>query len=104
MRPPRMMTRYWMVVIMTLVTRPGALAHGGDGTQERAVAAIEKLGGTVERDHTPSRHVVSVRLLGDGITDEALEQVKKLADLRELDLAGTRITNDGLAQLKGLRA
>src|SRR5262245_35034049 len=60
--------------------------------QEGVIAAIENRGGTVERENTPSRHVVRVRLLGDQITDVALELVQELADLRELDLAGTQIT------------
>jgi hypothetical protein len=78
--------------------------YDGLMAQERVIAAIEKLGGTVERENTPSRHAVRVRLLGDKITDEALELVQELADLRELDLAGTQLTNDGLAPLEGLRA
>src|SRR6478672_4328717 len=71
--------------------------------RERAVAAIQKLGGKVEVNATdPEKPVVKVSFRNTKVTDEGLFHVKGLTDHRELDLSHTDITNDGLRHLRGL--
>jgi len=71
--------------------------------RERAVAAIQKLGGKVEVDDTaPEKPVVKVSFRNTKVTDEGLSHVKGLTGLRELDLSHTDITNDGLHHLRAL--
>ena len=71
--------------------------------RERAVAAIQKLGGKVEVDATDSgRPAVKVSFRNTKITDEELSHLKVLTDLKELDLSHTDITNAGLRHVRGL--
>src|SRR5438046_704437 len=71
--------------------------------RERAVAAIQKLGGKVEVDAAdPGRTVVKVSFRNTKITDEGLSHLKPLTDLRELDLSHTDITSAGLLHVRAL--
>jgi len=72
--------------------------------EEKAVKAIEALGGRVERDETlPGRPVVSVDLDGTKVTDSDLKVLRELKDLQTLDLSRTQITDAGLKELKELK-
>ena len=78
-----------------------ASCQGPSAREEKAVQAIEVLGGLVTRDETlPGRPVVEVDLSRTPITDASLEQLKELKDLRELRLSETPITDAGLKNLK----
>jgi len=71
--------------------------------QAEAIAKIEKWGGRVVIDEkSPGRPVISVRLNETRITDDGLQCLKGLTQLRKLDLDDTKITDAGLAPLKGL--
>ena len=72
-------------------------------SQADAIAAIKKLGGTVNLDKT-SGEVVEVHLLiyGTKITDAGLVHLKDLTNLTFLGLGGTQITDAGLEHLKGM--
>jgi hypothetical protein len=73
------------------------------GDEERAVAAILKLGGKVTRDpKQPDRPVVSVRLGNAILTDADLHHLQGLTELVDLYLGETRLTDDGLKHLQGL--
>src|SRR5262249_899692 len=79
-----------------------AMGRADEG-EEKAVAAIEKLGGRVNRDQTkPGHPVVVVNLEGSKVTDAALRQVGELRNLRELHLDSTGITDAGLKELAPL--
>ena len=70
-------------------------------TQADAIAAIKKLGGTVNLDKT-SGEVVGVTFRGTQITDAGLEHLKGLTSLTTLGLNSTQIADAGLVHLKGL--
>jgi hypothetical protein len=71
--------------------------------QDKAVAAVEKLGGKAEVDATqPGKPVIAVDLRGKEVTDEDLEQLKHFPQLQKLDLSVTKITDAGLATVGGL--
>jgi internalin A len=59
---------------------------------------IQELGGTVERD--PAGDIIALRLRGTWVTDAELLDVARLPKLERLDLAHTRITDEGLLHLK----
>jgi hypothetical protein len=72
-------------------------------TAEEAIAAIQKLGGKVERDSkTPDKRVLQIDFFGSPVTDKDLAYVQGLGSLEKLSLAGTQITDDGLAYLQKL--
>jgi hypothetical protein len=72
--------------------------------EERAVNAILKLGGSVERDEKlPGQPVVGVSLCGIGVTDSELRELKDLKGLQRLRLGYTEITDLGLKELKELK-
>ena len=64
-----------------------------------AIAAIEKLGGTVSRSEG---HVSYVNFYEVKVADAGLEHLKGMTTLRGLNLAYTKITDAGLVHLKGL--
>jgi len=72
--------------------------------ESKAVSAIEKLGGTVERDDAGT--VVDVYLVCTETTDARLEMLLALPELRTLNVGETKISDRGmltLAQLGSLR-
>jgi Leucine Rich repeat len=123
-------TRRLMLVVSLLtcgIPEPRALAQVIDGEQDRAVAAIQRMGGKVVRDRAILGHPVvhvdlrmtrvtdsdlavlehlrgiqSVYLSASGITDAGLVHLEKLTRLRRLDLDFNPITDAGLAHLEGL--
>ncbi len=75
-----------------------------DAEQERAVAAIEKLGGKVGRDEKrPGKPVVRVDLDGPDVTDAALAYLAAFPDLMELSVRRSRVTDVGLGPLARLK-
>src|SRR5262249_46579968 len=71
--------------------------------QDKAVAAIESLGGTAEVDaSSPDRPVLKVNLEGKEVTDSQLEPLKGLSRLQTLSLARTGMSDAGLAILEYL--
>src|SRR4051794_27320339 len=71
--------------------------------EAEAVAAIEKLGGRVERDEKrPNKPVVLVSLYSTKVTDVNLVHLECLKKLKRLHLPHTSISDAGLAHLKGL--
>jgi hypothetical protein len=71
--------------------------------QDRAVAAIKKVGGRVQFDENGSgKHVLGVSFKDRKVTDAALQHIKQLATLRSLDLNATDVSDAGLEHLKGL--
>jgi hypothetical protein len=71
--------------------------------QDRAVAAILKLGGQVKRERNQAdQPVIAVSYFGTPVTDADLVRLVDLPQLRDLSLDETNITDDGLAHLRGL--
>jgi hypothetical protein len=59
---------------------------------------IEKLGGKVDRD--ASGRIVAVNLRGTWVNDVEMIELARLPDLERLDLSHTRITDEGMLNLK----
>ena len=99
-------TPWWIVVVVVAVSaviNPGVRAHAGDNEQERAIAAIEKLGGRLERLSNGSKPVYEVNLGRIPATDAELVDLKGMGSMLYLVLSGTRISNSGMAYLGGMK-
>ena len=59
---------------------------------------IERLGGTVERDQ--AGRIVAVNLRGAWVSDVQMIELARLPDLERLDLSHTRISDEGMLNLK----
>jgi Leucine-rich repeat (LRR) protein len=87
-----------LLLLSTLVT---ATTPHADDAEDRAVAAVEKLGGKVVRDpKQPGNPVISVNLLAKKVNDEALKDLAGLKQLLSLDLRTTQVTDAGLKELR----
>ena len=95
-----------LAVLCVLVAGFATVARAEPPTaRDRAVAAIEKLGGTVEVDETrPGKPVVGVDLSRSAVTDADLVLLEALPDLEVLDLRLTSIGDAGVAHLRGAKA
>ncbi len=79
------------------------MAQATSSDRSRRVAAIERMGGKVERDLTsPGVPVVSVDLRLTGVADTDLAPLEDLKGIRSLYLSSNRITDAGLAHLERL--
>src|SRR5262245_53635013 len=91
-----------LTLVVVLFTAASARA---DDAEERAVSAIEKLGGKVVRDETAKgKPVVRVHLGYSKTTDTDLKGLKALKSLHTLDLLHTGITDEGLKEIKDLKS
>ncbi len=82
---------------------PAAAAAPLSPAAQEAVAAIQKIGGTVQAlAMNDDSLVVDFHLGGTSLTDEGLAQIKALPKVVQLDLKDTQITDAGLAQLAAL--
>ncbi len=89
--------------ILLLAPQPLLRAADSRAEKERAIAAIQKLGGVVDVDSkNPDKPVVGVNLKYTKVDDASLEHLKGLGTLEVLRLQGTTVTDDGLVYLKGL--
>jgi hypothetical protein len=72
-----------------------------DDAEDRAVAFVEKLGGTVTRDaKAPGKPVVRVSLALKKVTDAELKNLAALKNLTALGLIRTKLTGAGLKELQ----
>ena len=69
-------------------------------TEEQAIAAIKKLGGSVH--FNDNNAVVGVNLGGTKVTDAGLKELAGLTQLQTLGLWSTQVTDAGLKELAGL--
>jgi Leucine rich repeat/Leucine Rich repeat len=79
-----------------------ASAATKDVTQERAIAAVKRLGGKFTTDARGM--LVAVDLSDKLFADDDLAPLAGLATLRGLDLGETHVTDEGLRHLAGLTA
>src|SRR3954451_14727785 len=92
-----------MVAIMTSgVAVPPAVVRAGESEREKAIAAIEAMGGKVERVERDGHPVLIIDLSSTEVTDAGLAHLEGLHDLRSLRLLSTEATDAGLAYLEGL--
>jgi hypothetical protein len=106
MKLPTIKTQWLTILVVLLISAasgPRAPAQIGDGDYVRAVAAIENLGGRVQRDQQrPDHPVVAVDLRMTDVTDKDLVSLEGLKSLQHVSLSSSRITDAGLVHLKGL--
>jgi uncharacterized protein YceK len=98
------MIRHFALLLPVIACLSGCgqpAARQPSGQEEKAVNAIEALGGKVKRDDKlPGRPVVEVDLGGTKVTDTGLKDLKELKNLKFLCLAGTKISSAGLKDLQ----
>src|SRR5262245_36339314 len=83
---------------------PGPREQAPARDDPKAVAALERLNASLERDASArGKPVVGVTLRGPEAGDDALRHVARLPGLRKLLLQGTRVGDAGLAHLKDLK-
>ena len=66
--------------------------------QQQAIAEIEKLGGKVRLNSEAK--VVAIKLNSPQMTDDGLEHLKGLTNLKLLFLEETKVTDAGVAELQ----
>lgn len=103
------MLRPWFLAACCLVLSAsfvnGADPNGDSEAVKSATESLRKLGGNVIAvAQNDPRLDVTLNLAGDGVTDEALDQVAKLPSVIWLNLAGTKITDAGLAKISGMKS
>ena len=83
-----------------------ALATAGASADEaEAIAAIEKLGGTVRQIAQDSEDKeAAFHLSGKDLTDDGLGAVKEIENLIWLNLANTKVTDAGLKHISGIKS
>jgi hypothetical protein len=99
-----MTTRRMMIVVVLAVsgiTEPRALAQAGNEEQERAIAAIRELGGKVEwNDEVPGRPVVKITIVSR--SHESFKHMKVIPRLRTLIARFGNLSDDDLKHREGL--
>src|SRR5205814_6689072 len=85
----------WLGALLWIVPAPAAEIKSAADTQW-----IEDAGGKVVKD--PAGRITGVNLRASWVTDTDLRGLVRLADLTHLDLSLTRITDQGMQELKNL--
>src|SRR5260221_480167 len=84
------------IALALIVT--GRLSAGGEDA--KAEKAIEAFGGSVKRDDSAKGNpIIHVDLNATKVTDEGLKVLVGLRSLKFLDLTGTKVTDIGLKEL-----
>src|SRR6516165_3603211 len=88
------------VLSLAVLCAVATAAQAGDDRAERAVAAIEKVGGTVQRDESrPGSPVDFVNFSNSRLTDSVMLHLKALPGIRELSVNNAPVTDAGIANL-----
>ena len=117
MRLPRIQfTVRWLLVAVAVAAVPLAIIVRENRRrveQERAIAAVVRLGGEIGVNYTRGqfdvkrRPVVFIAFTGPKVTDTRLALLRPnldlLPELESLDLGGTKITDAGMVHLTGLK-
>ena len=102
-----MKTTHWSLTgtALVLALAPwSAISVLADEAEDKAVKAIQKMGGRIDRDmKAKGKPIVSVVLDGPKVTDAGLKHLAGLKQLRALTLGGTKVTDKGLKHLAGLK-
>src|SRR5262245_43689286 len=77
---------------------------GAESTEDRAVKAVEQWHGRVTRDEQKEgKPVVGVDLAGTKVTDAGLKELKDLPSVQTLNLSDTQVTAAGLKELAAFK-
>jgi Leucine-rich repeat (LRR) protein len=103
-RRPRQWTMLAFALLLTCgIVSPGAGSQGGDTAKQKAIAALEKLGGKVFQDGiAPDKPVIGVDLDETHATDDDLAHLEVFPRLQSLSLDETQVTDVGLVHLERL--
>ena len=75
-----------------------------DEAEDKAVKAIEKMGGIIIRNEkVKGKPIIHVKLSGEDVTDALLKHLAGLKQLQTLYLRETQVTDAGLQHLAGLK-
>jgi hypothetical protein len=95
--------RLSMLILGLLVAVAPGRAAELDSARDKAVAAIQRVGGRISVDETaPGRPVIAVDFRRNKILDADLKALAEFPHLKKLDLYDTGITDAGLAHLASL--
>src|SRR5262249_21300610 len=104
---PLMKTAHWSLTGAALILALApwmTVSIRADEAEDRAVKAIEKLGGRIIRDEkAKGKPIVGVNLAATPVTDADLKALAGLKQLQRLDLRQTHVTDAGLKELAGLK-
>ena len=90
-------------LVLALLLLPAAVVRA-DEAEDKALALVKELKGTVERDEKKAgKPVVRVSLGFTQISDAGLKELAALQQLQELYLDFTQISDAGLKELAGLK-
>jgi hypothetical protein len=92
-----------MVMVAALLLCSGAVGRADDA-DDKAVAHVEKLSGTVKRDERKAgRPAIEVSLCEAAANDDDLKKLAAFRQLQVLDLTRTRTTDRSLKELVGFQ-
>jgi hypothetical protein len=94
-----MFMKYTVFVLVTAAL-VGGCTRGSEDAQTIGLTELQKLGAAVDVDD--NGQVTFVNLSHQPVTDDELECLEKLTNLRQLWLYDTNITDQGLRHLSGL--
>ena len=95
-------TWFQLGILVAVATSMGSTS-GGNQDEAKAVAEIEKLGGTVTvDDKSTDKPVIGVSLSNTKATDPSLEYLKGLKEIRSLSLGNTKVTDSGFKPPQGI--
>jgi hypothetical protein len=90
-------------LLLAPVAQPSRQGKDRAGEQERAIYALQQLGGTVfVAGHLPGQPVVRVDLRDRHLFEPELAHLQALPELQTLDLSGTPVSPAGMAHLSRL--
>src|SRR5260370_32137272 len=97
------MQRLALLLVGLLLHGPSAEAADRGSAGDKAITAIQKIGGRVTVDETArGQPVVAVDFRRNKILDADLKHLEGFTELKKLDLYDTGITDAGLAHLASL--
>ena len=92
------------LIILSWALAPLALAQDqSNSVTQRSIDLIEEVGGSVIRDEIrPGRPVTRVELTKPDINDRTFRELRAFANLESLYVLDTKVTDAGMASLKGM--
>lgn len=86
-----------------LIGARSASAQAPEGAHDKAAAALQEIGGKVERDDkAPGKPILVIGLATQPVTDDKLACLEGLDTVKKLTLNTTKITDAALDHLKGM--
>src|SRR5688572_19361939 len=98
----RLFVSLWVLAAILVPGRQVIAQEAGREPEARLIKHVEELGGRIVRNPKhPERHVVEIDLSGTKVTNDDLRLLGTLAELRTLNLHRTGISDAGIEHLLG---